>query len=174
MNQCPCGSGKGLAACCGPLLDGEAQADSAEALMRSRYSAYILNRIPYLGESLHPDFRSDYDEAATRRWAEQAQWLGLQVLGSHPADPNGEIADQLSDLQADDTLVEFIASFRDRGLRRQHHEIARFRQLDGRWYYLDGVTPKVGTSRRTQPRVGRNDPCSCGSGRKYKKCCGSA
>jgi SEC-C motif-containing protein len=71
-----------------------------------------------------------------------------------------------------DGLVEFIASYRENGVVRSHHEISRFKREAGRWYYVDGDAPKVETYVKEQPKVGRNDPCPCGSGKKYKKCCG--
>jgi len=70
MSVCPCGSGAEFAACCAPVLSGEIRAETAEALMRARYSAYARQVFEFLGESLHPDHRHDYDSAATRRWAE--------------------------------------------------------------------------------------------------------
>ncbi len=79
MSECPCGSGRSYETCCGPLISGAEAAPTAEALMRSRYSAYVQCEIDYLGETLHPGHRSDYDAAATRRWAEGADWLGLEI-----------------------------------------------------------------------------------------------
>jgi SEC-C motif-containing protein len=74
----------------------------------------------------------------------------------------------------DEALVEFIASFREEGQLHRHHEVARFLRDQDRWYYMDGAAPKPQTLRHEQPKVGRNDPCPCGSGKKYKKCCGAA
>ncbi len=129
--------------------------------MRSRYSAYVEGAIAYLGKTLHPQSRADYDEAATRRWAENAAWLGLEVRSTQNGGPDAE-----------EGVVEFIAAFKEDGVVRRHHELARFtRGDDGRWYYADGQTPKPETVRHAQ-KVGRNDPCPCGSGKKYKKCCG--
>jgi len=162
MQSCPCGSGLAFAECCEPIIRGDKIADSAEALMRSRYSAYVSKDIGYLGESLHPSSRRDWDEAATRRWAEGSEWLGLEVVRSEPSEDN-----------ADEALVEFIASFREGGQLHKHHELAHFVRDQGRWYYQDGSAPKPQTVRLATPKVGRNDPCPCGSGKKYKKCCGA-
>ena len=63
MSDCPCGSNRSYDECCAPLINGERQADTAEALMRSRYSAYVKQNIPYLGETLHPKHRHVFDES---------------------------------------------------------------------------------------------------------------
>ncbi len=161
MAKCHCNSDLDFANCCGPVLSGEKPAATAEALMRSRYSAYVCGEIDYLSESLHPDHRADHDIAATRRWAESADWMGLEIRSTQ----DGAEGD-------DEGQVEFVVSYRDQGVVRNHHEISRFRRDAGRWYYMDGDTPKAETFVKDQPKVGRNDPCPCGSGKKYKKCCG--
>ncbi len=161
MAKCHCNSDLDFDNCCGPVLSGEKPAATAEALMRSRYSAYVCGEIDYLSESLHPDHRADHDVAATRRWAESADWIGLEIRSTK----DGAEGD-------DEGQVEFIVSYREQGVVRNHHEISRFKRDAGRWYYVDGDTPKVETFVKDQPKVGRNDPCPCGSGKKYKKCCG--
>ncbi len=162
MSHCPCGSGLEFDACCGPILAGERPAATAEALMRARYSAFATVQTAFLTDSLHPAHRHDHDEAATRRWAEESDWLGLEVVAT---EAGGE--------QDQEGMVEFIASYRDRsGVVRRYHERSSFRREQGRWYFVDGrlVPPK--TEVHAGPKVGRNDPCPCGSGKKYKKCCG--
>nr|MDJ0811505.1 SEC-C metal-binding domain-containing protein [Desulfobacterales bacterium] len=59
----------------------------------------------------------------------------------------------------------------EKGQTHNHHEIAQFRREDGDWCFYDGEAPKPQTVKRETPKVGRNAPCPCGSGRKYKKCC---
>ncbi len=162
MAECPCGSGRAFDDCCGPLINGEQAAATAEALMRSRYSAYVTGAVDYLGDTLHPDSRSDYDAAATRKWAEQSQWCGLEIRSME----QGEEGDDVG-------TVEFVASYKADGKTRHHHEFSRFSRHRGRWYYVDGNLPPPETVVRSEPRVGRNDPCPCGSGKKYKKCCGA-
>jgi len=161
MSNCPCGSEREYAVCCEPVLSGAEPAATAEALMRARYSAYIKGKISFLGESLHQSSRHDWDEAATRKWAEQSQWLGLEVRGTE----NGTAADE-------EGMVEFVATYKEDGLLKRHHERSRFRKENGRWYYVDGKLPTPETVKREAPKVGRNNPCPCGSGKKYKKCCG--
>ena len=162
MDLCHCGSGKPFEACCGPILSGAAPAETAEALMRARFSAYAEHQIDFLGESLHPEHRDDWDRAATERWASSSTWEELAVRGCE-----GGGADD------DEGTVEFVARYRERVQTRRHHEISRFLRLAGRWYYVDGRMPKPETQRNPQ-KVGRNDPCPCGSGKKFKKCCGAA
>jgi SEC-C motif-containing protein len=121
--RCPCGSGQRYADCCGPLHGGAAAA-TAEAVMRSRYSAYVLGREDYLLESWHAQTRP----APLNLGQEQPPptWLGLRVKRHEAVD-------------ADEARVEFIARFRVGGGSAQRlHEISRFRREGGRWYYLDG------------------------------------
>ena len=158
---CHCGTGKTRAECCGPYLDGERPAPTAEALMRSRYCAFVEGAVDYLHDTLHPRSREDHDKQATKSWAERSEWKGLEIVsvsGGTESEGRGE--------------VEFKARFRAKGEPVEHHEIATFVKEDGRWWFLDGRTPAVETVRRESAKVGRNDPCPCGSGKKHKKCCG--
>ena len=118
---CPCGSGQRYAACCGPLHAGERPAASAEALMRSRYSAYVLKLADYLLATWHPSTRpSELDLAA-----DDSKWLGLDV--------------KRDDVQDDDrATVEFVARYRIAGRGHRLHELSRFVREDGRWFYVDG------------------------------------
>ncbi|MGV6827259.1 MAG: YchJ family protein [bacterium] len=161
MSNCHCGSGRSFEECCEPIINGDQLAPTAEAMMRARYSAYVVGNAKFLGESLHPAHRQDWDEAATRRWSEHSEWLGLEVRGIEA----GQKGDQ-------EGLVEFVALYKEDGLPRKHHEISRFKKEGKQWYYVDGEMPKPETQRNEGPKVGRNDPCPCGSGKKYKKCCG--
>lgn len=146
---CPCGSGMSLAECCLPRISGSAPADTAQALMRSRYTAYVLGNTDYLAASWHTSTRPGQLDAGA-----QVEWLGLQVLtckGGLASDTRGS--------------VEFIARYRQQGVERQAQENSRFVREEGVWLYLDGDLKSPETT-------GRNDPCHCGSGRKFKKCCG--
>jgi len=159
MNTCPCGSDKTYSECCEPIINGAQPAQTAEQLMRARYSAHVVAQMDFIFESLHPDHRSGYDHQGTREWAESSEWLGLEVLGTVEGGPD------------DDTgQVEFIAHYRDKGVIQDHHECAQFKRKDGIWKFTDGdrVRPKP----LLVNKIGRNDPCTCGSGVKYKKCCG--
>lgn len=164
MNEttpCPCASGLSYAECCEPYISGARQAPTPESLMRSRYSAYALQIMPYLADTLHPSQRHDYDEAGAERWARESEWEGLEIL-------------TVDDDRTDPDLgsVEFRAHYRRRGEKLVHHERAEFRRSGNRWFFYDGRMVGISQVRRDTPKVGRNDPCPCGSGRKYKKCCG--
>ena len=158
---CPCGSGKTLAGCCGPVLDG-APAATPEALMRSRYSAYAKRNYIHLRRSLSAEQQADFSEKDARDWAESSEWLGLEITGTE----GGGEADT-------EGTVDFVARFKTAGEERKHVEKARFTREDGRWVYAGMIVPKAEPVRRESPKVGRNDPCPCGSGKKFKKCCGT-
>ncbi|HSD39719.1 MAG TPA: YchJ family metal-binding protein [Rhodocyclaceae bacterium] len=123
QQACPCGKGL-YADCCEPLHAGSA-ATTAEALMRSRYSAYVLQLANYLQATWHVSTRPaemTFDD-------EQTKWLGLD-LRAHAQ-------------HGDDATVEFIARYKINGRAQRLHEISRFVREDGRWYYLDGeLLPK--------------------------------
>ena len=161
MSLCPCQSGKEYDVCCGPIINGDRAAPTAEALMRSRYSAYAKGAVDHLTNSLHPDNRDGYDPASVKQWANNADWLKLEIVNTSAGGEN--------DNQG---IVEFIATYREEGVAHAHHEVAEFSRLNGKWYFTDGKLVAPATIRNPGPKVGRNDPCPCGSGKKYKKCCG--
>lgn len=153
---CPCQSGRDSARCCGAILAGQ-RAATAEALMRSRYCAYLTGDLAYLLRTWHPSTRPLAIEADP-----DLTWCGLEIL-------------HLDQGQEDDQtgLVEFKATGRRHHQLLELHETSRFVNEDGRWYYVSGTFGKG--PRRTIPspeKAGRNHPCPCGSGRKFKKCCG--
>jgi len=131
--------------------------------MRSRYSAYVRHAYDHLEQSLSAEQRADFSLDSTRQWAENSEWLGLKILRT---EQGGE----------DDSegLVEFSARFRVDGKEQTHIETAGFIREESRWVYAGQVPAPVQTVRREAPKIGRNDPCPCGSGRKFKKCCGAA
>jgi SEC-C motif-containing protein len=158
--SCPCGTGRPFEACCGPYLAG-ALPPTAEALMRSRYTAYARGEVDYVFGSHDPATRKDIDEAAVAKWSRESQWLGLEVRATE----RGGVDD-------DEGTVEFVARWRDNAGEQRHHERSLFRRVDGRWFYVDGQMVKGAPAVREE-RPGRNDPCPCGSGKKYKKCHGA-
>jgi SEC-C motif-containing protein len=157
---CPCGSGESFDQCCGPILRGDRPADSPQQLMRARYTAYVRHEIDFLHDSTAPAAREQLDRQATENWSRQADWHSLEILGTE----GGSGSD-------DDGTVEFIARYSLQGNPVEHHEIATFERQQGRWYFVDSLEPKQTPYRRAMPKIGPNDPCPCGSGRKYKKCC---
>lgn len=118
---CPCGSGKPFADCCQHHLDGE-PAPTAEALMRSRYSAFTLLREDYLLATWHPTTRPPELGLASEP---RPKWLGLDIRRHEQQD-------------ADHAIVEFIARYKINGRAHHLHETSRFVREDGRWFYVDG------------------------------------
>ena len=90
MTLCPCGSGKELEACCGPILDGASSAPTAEALMRARYAAHALGRYDFLTESTHPEFREEADADDIREWSSLMTWESLEILETSAGGPEDE------------------------------------------------------------------------------------
>ena len=161
MNKCPCGSGIVYAECCEPIIKGEIAAETAVQLMRARYSAYSKVETDFLLQSLHPDHRKEHDNDQTRDWAANSIWEGLEIVNTE----NGGKEDTSG-------TVEFIAHYTAKGAKNRHHELASFIKPDDAWYFTDGAAVPPKQFVRESPKVGRNDPCPCNSGKKYKKCCG--
>ena len=123
--ECPCGSGKDLADCCGTWHAGLAlglHAPTPESLMRSRYSAYVLGLIDYLMATWHASTAPGDLEL------QPVKWLGLEVL--HAAS-SGDVG-----------VVEFVARCKISGRAERMHELSRFVREQGRWYYIDGQVPQ--------------------------------
>ena len=156
--SCICGKSGETATCCLPLLAGERSAQSAEELMRSRYVAYVLGRIDYLEQSHDPQTRNTFDRAQAAAWAKRSRWLGLSVIATEGGQGD-----------ATEGVVEFIARYSVEGEVSLHHERSLFRREGGRWFYREGSVPRA---KRAAP-AGRNEPCPCGSGKKFKRCCGA-
>lgn len=158
---CPCTSGKSFDDCCGPILSGAKKAPTAEALMRSRYTAFATQAIDWIVDSQVPEGRPFTDRRATEEWSKRSTWKGMQVIETQQGGPEDE-----------EGLVEFKAFYELGGEDITHHEIAHFRKEDGNWYFVDGLEVKPRPFKRLQAKVGPNEPCPCGSGKKHKKCCG--
>ena len=143
---CPCQSGKDYAGCCQPLHQGQPAA-TPEALMRSRFSAFALGLNDYLLSSWHHSTRP-----ASLAPEPGVVWKGLQIVSASQ--------------QGDTGTVHFRATCLERGRWSQLEEQSRFVREQGHWFYLDG------DYQSSELATGRNDPCPCGSGVKFKKCCG--
>lgn len=159
MNSCPCGSASDYSACCEPVITGKKPAETAEQLMRARYAAHVKVEVDFLFDSTHPDHREGYDHKGTRVWAENSEWHGLEILETVQGSPQDEEGE-----------VVFVARFRDKEGLRSHHERGQFKRKGKRWMFTEGIMVKPRPL--ASNKVGRNDPCSCGSGTKFKKCCG--
>jgi len=125
MKNCFCGSDQPFSRCCGPILKGESAADSAEKMMRSRYSAYVMAATDYLIASTHISKRATLSRKEIEQWAKSNRWQKLEIIHS------------------DTFVVEFKAYFSDRSGKKQvHHERSTFAFEDGKWYYVDGIFGK--------------------------------
>ncbi|WP_282784910.1 YchJ family metal-binding protein [Nocardia sp. CC201C] len=123
---CPCGSSAPYAQCCGPLHRGEGRAATAEALMRSRFSAFAVGDEAYLLRSWAPETRP-----ATVEFEPGMRWEALEIVGSTGGGPFHTAG-----------TVEFRAHYRAHGRAGTLHEHSRFRRDDGAWVYVDGdITP---------------------------------
>ncbi|MGD1859142.1 MAG: YchJ family protein [Leptolyngbyaceae cyanobacterium] len=153
FSTCPCNSQRAFANCCQPYLSGQTPAPTAEALMRSRYTAFCAQNIEYLIATHHPTKRALGDRASLAQSMKNTTWLGLTILETQRGQPTDQSG-----------IVEFVARFQAQE-RGQIHERSRFQKQKGRWFYLDGEhLPPI------EPK--RNDPCWCGSGKKFKQCHG--
>lgn len=134
--------------------------------MRSRYTAFAVNDVDWVMDSHHPDTVHEIDRDEVAQWSSSSEWLGLKIRDTEGGGP-------------DDTegTVTFRARYKVQGQQVDHVETARFERDGGEWRFHSVV------EENEQPElvpvgaksdVGRNDPCPCGSGTKYKKCCGAA
>ena len=148
QEHCPCQSGRAYGVCCAPLHEGQAAAD-AEALMRSRYCAYVLQKIDYIVATTVPAQQGLLNRDDLAAWSRETKWLGLTVLRHLPA------------IGKHHAQVEFVARFQDGVEVCEHRELSAFVRIDNRWYFID---PTVSLPTMKQP-------CVCGSGKKFKACC---
>lgn len=151
MSQlCPCGSALEYSLCCHRYLSGAQVAPDPSHLMRSRYAAFVIKDADYLIKTWHPSCRAaEFKQDIVAGFANTV-WLGLTVF---------ETATGVNDSEG---YVSFVARFSENNTPGAIIERSRFLNESGQWYYIDG----------TRPQFGRNDPCPCGSGKKFKKCCG--
>ena len=122
---CPCGNtNKEYTDCCARYLNGREDAATAEALMRSRYTAYTFENEGYLLSTWHPSTRPDSLKLAD---GPHKKWLGLRVSRHEQTGENHSV-------------VEFVARYKVGGRAHRLHEISRFVREGGRWFYVDGET----------------------------------
>ena len=121
-NNCYCGNLLTFENCCQPIINGIKKANSAEELMRSRYSAYCTQEADYLVNTTHLSTRKFHKKAAILDWSQSNNWLKLEVI------------------VATETTVEFKAFYVDENLKAQmHHEKSSFVFENGSWFYVDGI-----------------------------------
>ena len=156
QNQCFCGSNNTFEQCCKPIIDGVQPAPTAQALMRSRYSAYVIIASQYLIDSTHISQRANYSKTDIEAWAKESHWQRLEIIDCK----KGLSGDSVGE-------VEFKAYYQDsKNILHIHHEKSIFKQENGDWFYVNGTIIPLKTI------INRNDVCACGSGKKFKKCCG--
>ena len=120
-NKCYCGSLKRFADCCEPLINGTQNATTAEALMRSRYSAYATHAVDYLVATTQEEERKYHSKSDILNWAISNQWQKLEII------------------KVTENTVEFKAYFQDSNKQNQiHHEHSTFVLENGKWFYVDG------------------------------------
>ena len=168
MSDCPCRildtKKATLEECCGPFLKGSKKAPTAVAMMRSRYSAYVVKNIDYIDATQINEKNETFNKEEALKWAESSEWMGLEVKRTQKGEAN------------DDTgVVEFIAHYKDKasGTELRHHETSLFKKENDGWKFKEGNIHGAQPVKRIDPKVGRNDPCHCGSGKKFKKCHGA-
>ncbi|WP_328347176.1 YchJ family protein [Micromonospora sp. NBC_00421] len=123
QRSCPCGTGLPYADCCGPLHRGDGTAGTAEALMRSRFSAFAVGDPDYLLRSWHSRTRP-----ARLRLDPAQRWTRLEIVDS----TRGGLLDSTG-------TVAFRAHYRDAGQPGTVDEHSRFVREDGNWVYLDAL-----------------------------------
>lgn len=149
LEHCPCGQGQ-YAVCCQPLHLKRQTAQTAEQLMRSRYSAFALQQIDYILETTALGQQVFLDRDAIADWSQANQWLKLEVVQHQPK------------LDKSHALVEFKAYYHDGKQQHIHHEISHFVLHQQHWYFLDPTLDM---------QITMKQPCICGSGKKFKQCC---
>ena len=161
-NLCPCGSTHRLEDCCLPVIKGQRRADTAEQLLRARYSAFTLGEVDFILNSHHSRTRAEIQREEIEDWSKNSKWLELKIIqveGGGKTDTQGNII--------------FGAYYQADGKNHEHLEKSFFEKENGEWKFLDAQSVQLGTFKRQEPKIGRNDSCPCGSGKKYKKCCGA-
>lgn len=154
MGFCYCCSGKTYQLCCGKFIDEANIPETAEELMRSRYSAYAQAKTDYIEKTMRGKAALCFDKAEAALWAKSLKWVGLKVL-------------QVSFLpELDKAYVEFLAFYCIEDRLHTIHEKSEFVRENGCWFYINGELYEI------KPQaVNRNSLCPCGSLKKYKRCC---
>ncbi|ATZ62031.1 YchJ family protein [Acinetobacter bereziniae] len=147
--SCPCGSAQ-YSQCCQPLHLGQKKAQTAEQLMKSRYSAFAKQEIAYIVATTALGQQQALDVQAIAAWSKSNQWLKLEVVQAKEK------------LDKNHAQVEFKAHFHDGQQTQIHHEVSHFVYHVGQWYFLDPTTDQ---------QVTMKQPCICGSTKKFKQCC---
>jgi SEC-C motif-containing protein len=160
---CPCQSEKSYAECCKPILEGKRKAATAEELLRARYSAFATGNVDFVISTHHSETAGQVKREEIESWSKGSEWLGLRVIQKDA----GEASD-------DQGTIVFHARYAAEGKIHDHYERSTFKKEGGAWKFFDAEGLQPGPYVRQEPKIGRNDPCHCGSGKKFKKCHGQA
>ncbi len=157
MQTCPCCSNQPFSNCCQPIIAGEI-APTAEALVRSRYAAFVVRDLDHVQHTHAPEISDDFNRAEAERLAEECEWLGLHIHSAKELHDQAEVA--------------FVVKFRRDQKVISKGAISKFRKYDGHWLFVSSK-PAPQIEHLGRQKVGRNEACHCNSGRKFKKCCGN-
>lgn len=126
---CPCTSKNTFEKCCEPYLTGRKVPETAEKLMRSRFTAYATRKVDYLLATTCEDERSKLDRKELEDYCRNVSCVSLKIAKTEGGGPQDETG-----------TVLFYASLQVNGRRMLHRELSRFRRENGRWVYVDGDT----------------------------------
>ncbi|MGB2079303.1 MAG: YchJ family protein [Vibrio sp.] len=158
---CPCGQGQPYANCCQPIHQNPQQAAKPHQLMQARYSAHVLGLVDFIIHTYHPSLQAQLDPQEILE-STQCEWQALHIIHQSRVIQN-------------QGFVEFKAFFKDDDQELCMHEKSRFVFENNQWFYVDGEMdpmPEMLNQTIGSFKPKRNDPCFCGSGKKFKKCCG--
>ena len=151
--------------CCQPLHNYEHLATTAEQLMRSRYSAFVLQNVDYIIATTLPSQQPLLDILAIKTWASDTDWAGLEIVHHHPK------------IGKRHAQVEFKAYFTTAQDLQFHHELSAFvkikvktdnGEIAKKWFFIDPTVDMAISGKA----ISQKQPCICGSGEKFKRCCG--
>lgn len=148
VKNCPCGKPQPYITCCGLYIEEGQYPQTPEQLMRSRYTAFTQGNSDYIKSTMCGELLKQHDPESFKQWTLSVQWDRLEVIAASPIYESTSIA-----------FVQFIAHYYEHNKAQKIAELSEFKKIEGRWYYTNTA------------KLGRNDPCFCGSEKKYKKCC---
>ena len=174
QKTCPCGSDTPLSQCCQPLIQGKKKAATAEDLLRARYTAFALGETDFILNTHHSKTRHEVKREEIEQWSKSSHWLGLKIVQKEAGgekDEKGTLVFCATYQETDKPAGAVSEGSPEETPKKEHWEQSFFEKEKGEWRFLDAKGIQVGPYRRAEPKVGRNDVCPCGSGKKFKKCC---
>lgn len=126
--SCYCGSGHSLYHCCLPIIERKRNAETAEQLLRARYSAFVLQKFSFLRDTTAPEAAQEKDLIENEKWAKKVEFIELKIIRSSEQNLQGQ--------------VQFKVYFNDSKTVYCHHEISQFRKIESHWYYRGSASVK--------------------------------